>query len=300
MLTNGQLRPAFGSRSHPLIGLLWWLMVMPQLVVGLHAASVTLAWDPSPSENITGYTIYMGNDGVNFPNSTNVGDVLEFTLDNLPEGVTNVFAATAHDLYGMESDFSNFVTNYVPVSTPAPTPHITTRPMAIQCVVDHTCTIQATELMQFVADQDGHFLSLMDVGSPTTNNAQVIIQGTSIVFSPAFNSTNDDAFFYVVGDSFGNSATGLVTVTMLVAQPSLAPQKSPKMISRLVQSDGGCLVSFSGVAGYWYQILTATSILLPDWTFAIELQADPDGLIEFYDPPPLAPSKFYRAIRVGP
>lgn len=283
-----------------MIGLLWWLVVMPQLVVGLHAASVTLAWDPSPSENITGYTIYMGNDGVNFPNSTNVGDVLEFTLDNLAEGVTNVFAATAHDLYGMESDFSNFVTNYVPVSTPAPTPHITARPMAIQCVVDHTCTIQSTELMQSVSDPDGHFLSLMDVGSPTTNSGQVTIQGTAIVFSPAPNSTNDDAFVYVVDDSFGNSATGLVTVTMLAAQPSLAPQKSPKMISRLVQSDGGCLVSFSGVAGCWYQILTATSILLPDWIFAIELQANSDGLIEFYDPPPLAPSKFYRAIRIGP
>jgi len=70
-----------------------------------HAAQVTLAWDPS--DGATGYNIYYGTTSKVYTSVVNVGNVTTFTFSNLANNTTYYFAATAYDLSGNESDYSD-------------------------------------------------------------------------------------------------------------------------------------------------------------------------------------------------
>lgn len=90
------------------------------LVTGVHAASVTLAWDASPDASVTGYKIYVGTSSNTFNFSTNnAGNALTITLTNLSYGVTYWFVATAYNV-DAESDFSNQISYRPPFPKPAP------------------------------------------------------------------------------------------------------------------------------------------------------------------------------------
>ena len=74
--------------------------------------SVTLKWDPSSSTRITGYRLYYGTDSGNHTHSVVVGKgVTTATVPGLAAGVTYFFAVTALGATGLESDFSNEVSD---------------------------------------------------------------------------------------------------------------------------------------------------------------------------------------------
>ncbi len=85
----------------------------PILSRGQTNASVTLAWDASPSPEVVGYYVHYGttNGAVS---RVDVGDVTTATVSNLTVGVTYVFFVTAYDKSGVESDPSNRII-YTPV-----------------------------------------------------------------------------------------------------------------------------------------------------------------------------------------
>jgi len=75
-------------------------------------ASVTLVWHPSgyPSNidaSVTGYRIYYGIASRNYTNIFEVGNHTNCTISNLVGWVGYYFAATAYNVLGMESDYSN-------------------------------------------------------------------------------------------------------------------------------------------------------------------------------------------------
>ena len=70
--------------------------------------SVSLAWDPSPSEGVVGYKIYIGKAKGNYYKTYDVGNVQTYTLKNLGNG-TYYFVCTAYDSFGNESGYSNEV-----------------------------------------------------------------------------------------------------------------------------------------------------------------------------------------------
>jgi hypothetical protein len=74
---------------------------------------VTLAWDGSPSPEVTGYRVYHGTTSGNYSNSVVVGSVTTNTVSGLASGVTYYFAVTAYDTNGVESVFSNEI-SFVP------------------------------------------------------------------------------------------------------------------------------------------------------------------------------------------
>lgn len=85
------------------IGILW-------LARAAMGASVTLAWDSSPGTNIiTQYKVYWGSATRNYTNAVNAGTNLTATVTNLLAGPTYYFAATATDVFGLESDYSDEV-----------------------------------------------------------------------------------------------------------------------------------------------------------------------------------------------
>lgn len=79
----------------------------------LYAGSLRLAWDPSPSLNVTGYTLYAttnapGSVTNDVPVATVVGNHLTVLLDQLKPG-KYYFWVTATTTEGQESSPSNFV-----------------------------------------------------------------------------------------------------------------------------------------------------------------------------------------------
>ena len=74
----------------------------------VHAQHVTLAWDASPSPEVTNYRIYFGTNSRSYSFVTNAGLVLTQAVV-LPHTGRWFFAATAMDTNGVESAFSNEV-----------------------------------------------------------------------------------------------------------------------------------------------------------------------------------------------
>jgi len=77
-------------------------------------SSITLQWDPSIDPQVVGYKIYYGTTSHNYTDVVVVGNVLTTTISGLQPGVTYYFAATAYDVFGNESDFSNEISRTVP------------------------------------------------------------------------------------------------------------------------------------------------------------------------------------------
>jgi len=93
--------------------LLLWLTSVAQ------AASVTLAWSPSPDATVTGYRLYYGDTSGTVTNRLDVGAVLTGTVTNLVAGTNYFFYATAYDGFGVESEPSNTIT-YTPIGLEKP------------------------------------------------------------------------------------------------------------------------------------------------------------------------------------
>ncbi|MEW6214947.1 MAG: MopE-related protein [Nitrospirota bacterium] len=68
--------------------------------------------DGTPLTDLDGYKVYYGTASGNYSEVVNVGRVTSHTINNLTNGATYYFAATAYDIAGNESEYSNEVTLY--------------------------------------------------------------------------------------------------------------------------------------------------------------------------------------------
>jgi hypothetical protein len=76
---------------------------------------VTLTWDPPTiSTNVAGYMLYYGTSSGTYTQSIDVGNVTNYTVGNLRDGLTYYFAATAYNLAKNQSQFSNEVSKTTP------------------------------------------------------------------------------------------------------------------------------------------------------------------------------------------
>ena len=80
-------------------------------------ASVKLAWDASPSSNVTGYIVAYGQSSGSYAANIDVGNVTTYTVPGLQEGSTYYFAAKAYNsARTIESSYSNEVNLTIPVA----------------------------------------------------------------------------------------------------------------------------------------------------------------------------------------
>ena len=83
-------------------------MMLMAIAAPGRAGDVTLAWDPSPDENVDHYVVYWGTESGNYTqNSPPIKDATSYTVEGLEDGVDYYFAARAVGATGLESDFSN-------------------------------------------------------------------------------------------------------------------------------------------------------------------------------------------------
>lgn len=88
--------------------------------------SVTLAWDPSPTPTVVGYTVQYGTNSGQYSEFLLYGIETTAVVPELQEGVTYYFVVTAHTDEGLESDPSNELVYTVPDGTIAYLlPHLT-------------------------------------------------------------------------------------------------------------------------------------------------------------------------------
>ena len=79
--------------------------------------SVTLAWDPSPTPTVVGYTVQYGTNSGQYSEFLLYGIETTAVIPELQEGVTYYFVVTAHTDEGLESDPSNELVYTVPDGT---------------------------------------------------------------------------------------------------------------------------------------------------------------------------------------
>src|SRR5215471_19465714 len=99
------------------IGWAFWVACLSFLEAGSVLAalpSITLAWNPSPANNIGGYRLYLGVASHTYSTVLDVGTSTNATLSNLTPGVTYFFAVTAYDTNRLESPFSGEISYTVP------------------------------------------------------------------------------------------------------------------------------------------------------------------------------------------
>jgi hypothetical protein len=78
-----------------------------------HAATVTVAWDPSP-DDVIGYKIHYGNKSKDYQHSVDVGNFTSCDISGLAEGTTIYFAASAYNTT-KESILSQEIAYTIPV-----------------------------------------------------------------------------------------------------------------------------------------------------------------------------------------
>ena len=88
------------------------VVVLSGLVTGsLYAGSITFGWDANTEKDLAGYNLHFGRQTGNYTMSVNVGNVTQFTLENVPENVERFYSLTAHDNSGNVSGFADEITH---------------------------------------------------------------------------------------------------------------------------------------------------------------------------------------------
>jgi len=146
------------------------------------------------------------------------------------------------------------------------------------------------------SDAEGDPLTLMSVGSGT-NGATVLIFGDSISYLPSSLNSNrntTDHLLYSVSDGFaGGVVTNRIRITLETSAPGI-----PAVLTGINVAPNGVSITFTGTAGYTYQIQRTAA--LQDGTAVWEevgtATTDGAGLGGFTDTNPLPASGFYRTV----
>ncbi len=81
------------------------LVLFVLIVSNAQAGNVTVSWDANSESDLLGYKIYYGNTSGSYSNVIDVGNVIEFQINNLSAG-SYFFTVTAYDNANNESDYS--------------------------------------------------------------------------------------------------------------------------------------------------------------------------------------------------
>jgi hypothetical protein len=142
----------------PRLILICFLVGFALYAMPAHVMAITISWNANSDENLNGYRVHYGTQSRDYEYIQDVGNITRYVISDLEEGETYYFAATAYDLYGNESDYSQEVSYTVPASSteetptpdPEPIPQGQMRMETGEVVVDHNWT--TVELSQTFSD----------------------------------------------------------------------------------------------------------------------------------------------------
>ena len=201
-------RPGFSSKVLILFTLLVFVL-LTSLVCwpsGAYPAEVKLAWDPNADPDLAGYKVYYGDSSRNYGSSVVAGNRTDTAVGELQEGRTYYFAATAYDIYGNESDYSEEVSYEVPRSNSAP--------IAQDGSIETTAAAAAAGRL-IATDGEGDKLTYSIVQSGSKGSVTVTDMSTgSYTYAPNADQNGTDTFTFKANDGALDSNIATVTVTI--------------------------------------------------------------------------------------
>ncbi|MEA3362656.1 MAG: putative Ig domain-containing protein [Thermodesulfobacteriota bacterium] len=184
--------------------------------------TVTLSWDPSPS-SISGYKIYYdagsstapldGTGATEGSSPIDVGNVLTFTINGLPDTEEHYFAVTAYDASNNESTYSNTVTSPVVAGENNP---------PVLAAIGNKSILEGATLNFTVSatDDDNDNLNYSASGLPA--GASFNNSTGALSWTPAFNQSGSYSITFTVSDgSDTDTETINITVTNVNQPPVL-------------------------------------------------------------------------------
>ncbi len=147
------------SYYHAFISLVALTLILFLCISNVYSAQATMSWNPNNEGELAGYKVYYGNSSGSYSSSIDVGNQTSYTISNLVEGEIYFFAATAYDLAGNESGYSNEVSYDVPLEP-------MTEPVLLEIIGMNTLTWEG-DGNEFVVSRNGNYYKTVYTNSVT-------------------------------------------------------------------------------------------------------------------------------------
>lgn len=211
------------------------------------AATVSLAWDPAAEA--TGYNIYYGTNSPDYNAVVNAGSSTTASISNLLPGVTYYFAATAYNLVGLESEFSQEI-NYTP---PNQQPTLNAIPNLTVTQDSAAHTVPLTGISSGAPDEV-QTLSLVAFASPAGLLASLNVDYTSpgsagtLTFAPTPGAYGTSTITLMVDDGGPVNNTVIRTFTVTVVPLNYPPTLDNLTDITLDENAGPQMIQLTGIS----------------------------------------------------
>jgi hypothetical protein len=253
------LAQGMSVRASFLPGVLVAITSMPFAAVG---ANVTLSWNPSSNELVTGYNIYYGTASGDYSDRVSTGNTTSVTLSNLVEGTTYFFAATAYDASGQESPFSNEASYTVLPGSPS-------QPAVLTSATNSSGQFSFQLLGAFGKPY------VIEASTDLLNWEPVLTNVAPAAFAIPISSEYSQRFFRAYYSS------------------ALDAELSPAILTSVMQTNGQFSFTVSGVADYEYTVEASTNLV--DW---VQVATDVSPFTFTTTNLAELPQQFFRAVYV--
>jgi subtilase family serine protease len=204
---------------------------------------------------------------------------------------TSTLASGLHvisNYYAGDGNFWSSSNSVTQVVTGSPTAANVT----LSCYTNSGAKISVTNLLANDSDPLNEALSLVSAGPASTNGGTVAISEGWIFYTPPSGVTNADAFPYVISDTNGMQATGMVFITLTVDL-----SQSQDIVAVTNVGNSSTLVQFQGIPGRAYTIQYTNNQSSSVWQTLGSSTANATGAFSYTDTPGSgAPTRTYRSI----
>lgn len=165
---------------------------------------------------------------------------------------------------------ANFITNVPP----------NTAPLAVGGsffqLTGQPLVVNIADLMAFDSDPDGDAISFVSASATSSNGLALTVNTNAMqVLVPA--NTLLDGFSYTIADTYGTTATGAASISIITSPASQA------LALDLISNPGTATVSFTGVPWYSYEAQRATNAAFTGTLQTWAVQAWADGSVYIWD-----------------
>ena len=154
-----------------------------------------------------------------------------------------------------------------------------------------------SKLLRVAQDEDGDPISLAVVSNASTNGGSVQWLAGQVIYTPPTSYTGADAFTYTLSDAGGETATGVVTVTV-----ASSGAVSLNRVFGPIFTNGQFVVRFAGLPGTTYTVEYTDSVFPVDWKKATNLTAPATsgsygrGVFQFSEDAAGVLTRYYRTV----
>ena len=177
-------------------------------------ATATFSWQPNQEANLAGYKIHYGTTSGSYDTTTDAGKPtlvdgrIQTQVDNLTEGTTYYFAATAYDTNGVKSDYSTEIVWTATSGSGSGNP-----PIATDNEVN-TSEDQSVSGTVTAGNDTGLPISYL-VQQNVSKGTLLLETGTgNFTYTPQADIAGSDSFTFLARDDNGDSNIATVSITI--------------------------------------------------------------------------------------